>query len=305
MLLSTLCLSLALANASQSEASSYGRDNVVICLDASGSMKESMPGSALTKMQAARQAIATVLAGVPMETQVGLLVFSGEGKESGDWVFDLGKRDDRTLIQRLNQITPRGGTPLGAYMVKGTESLLAQRAQQNGYGTYRLLVVTDGEASDKEVLAAAMPDIRTRGLMLDVIGVNMSGAHSLANDVSSYRSADDHVALQEAIRQVFAEVGAQGTDSVEDDFELLEAFPDGAVKGVIERLAFHDDGPIVMAAKTTSRRSKRSSSGNVPTPKRPTPRSGGDSGGISPLLFIATAMLLFFGVRAAARKSRP
>ncbi len=300
MLLSTLCLSLALLNGPQAELSTYDRDNVVICLDASGSMKESMPGSSLTKMEAARQAIATVLAGVPEATQVGLLVFSGQGKQSGDWVFQLGKRDDRTLIRRLNRIMPKGGTPLGEYMVKGTEALLEQRAKQNGYGTYRLLVVTDGEASDKEVLAAAMPDIRTRGLMLDVIGVKMSGAHSLANDVSSYRSADDQTALQEAIRQVFAEVGAQGTDDVEDNFELLEAFPKGAVKGVIDSLSHHNDGPIAMASIIAA-----AGSGPAPqTPRRPSPApsSGGGGGtGLSPLVFIAVAMLLFFGIRTAAR----
>ena len=270
-------------------------------------MKEAMPGSNLTKMEAARDAIATVLAGVPEATQVGLLVFSGRGKVGGDWVFPLGKRDDRMLIDRLNQITPNGGTPLGEYLVKGTESLLAQRKEQNGYGTYRLLVVTDGEASDKDVVAAAMPDIRTRGLMLDVIGVNMSGAHSLATDVSSYRSADDRAALQEAIRQVFAEVGSKGADDVSDDFELLEAFPDGAVKGVIDRLAGHDDGPIIMADAKGSNRSSRAPGGHVtPTPSpgnNQGPGPSGDSDGPSPLLFIGIPVILFLLIRAGVRAS--
>jgi len=65
-------------------------DNVVIVLDASGSMAERMRGFRASKMEAAKAALLDVLKQIPATTHVGLLVFSGRGVRD-PWVFPLGR----------------------------------------------------------------------------------------------------------------------------------------------------------------------------------------------------------------------
>ena len=220
-------------------------DNVVIVLDASGSMEKPMLGNPqVVKMDAAKQAMRDVLGTVLRETQVGLLVFSGQGHE-GDWLFPLGPRDDGKLLADLAKVQPDGGTPLGAYMKKGADRLLEQRAAQNGYGSFRLLLITDGQASDEDEMNRNLPEILGRGLTLDVIGVSMARQHALATKVHSYRKADDAESLSEAISAVFAEVSRSATDGAATaEFELLQGLPDGVATGIIEALATNHDEPI-------------------------------------------------------------
>ena len=59
----------------------------------------------------------------------------------------------------IDSITSQGGTPLGEYMKQGADALLDARKKQFGYGTYRLLVVTDGEANDAGLVDGYTPDI--------------------------------------------------------------------------------------------------------------------------------------------------
>lgn len=236
-------LLLGLAAVPQTDATDFDRDNVVILLDASGSMRDPLPGSRGSRMDAAKDAIRRVLKTVPADTQVGLLVFSGRNKPR-DWIYPLGPRDDGALVDGMQQVQASGKTPLGRYLKAAADSLLTQRDAQNGYGSFRLLVVTDGQATDKDVLAAYLPDVLRRGIVMDVIGVAMDEEHDLANKVHTYRRADDQQALSEALTEVFAEVGSQGAADLAADFELLDALPDGAVQELIDAVAVRNDEPI-------------------------------------------------------------
>ena len=125
--LSALALGLLLVNAPVSAQEAV--DNVVIVLDGSGSMAGSLPGSKMNKMTAAKAALKQVLKSVPESTHIGLLVFSAKGVET-DWIYPLGPRDDAKLMQAIDRPQPGGGTPLGAYLKKGTDRLLEERAKQ-------------------------------------------------------------------------------------------------------------------------------------------------------------------------------
>jgi hypothetical protein len=100
-------------------------DNVVVVLDASGSMKSNMRGSSMPKITAARNAIKEVIQTIPQTTRVGLLVFGGG---ADGWVYQLGPRDDQKLFASLQRISASGGTPLGSYMKTGADKLPYRRA---------------------------------------------------------------------------------------------------------------------------------------------------------------------------------
>lgn len=219
-------------------------DNVVIVLDASGSMDGRMPRSAVVKMDAAKEALKQVVLQLPPELQVGLLVFSGKGMTSG-WVYPLGPRDDARLLEAIDRPQPAGGTPLGASIKKAADRLLEERQRQLGYGTFRLLLVTDGEAEDQKLVERYTPEIIARGITVDVIGVAMNRRHTLATQVHSYRPANDPESLQRALAEVFGEISVAQDDSAQTEaFAALAPIPAEVATAALQALAASGNHPI-------------------------------------------------------------
>ena len=218
-------------------------DNIVVLLDGSGSMEDTMTGNR-TRMSVAKQALKKVLDLVPPNTNLGLVVFSVNTRDP--WVYPLGEVDPQKLRDGVDRTIPGGGTPLGQYMKIAADKLLEQRTKQKGFGSFRLLIVTDGEASDPYLVDQHLPDILSRGVTVDVIGVAMQEDHALATRVHSYRRANDAQALDEALSAVFAEVssGGDANDSLEAQFELVSALSPEVADAALTALTHVSDHPI-------------------------------------------------------------
>ena len=103
---------LGWTNSAQAEQSYH--DSVVILLDGSGSMNESMDGgSGQAKIDAAKAALNVVVRKIPKTTYVGLLVFSS--RISDPWVYPMGPLDANLFMERVNGVVADGGTPLNRY----------------------------------------------------------------------------------------------------------------------------------------------------------------------------------------------
>lgn len=217
--------------------------NVVVVLDDSGSMDDLMRTSRgrVRRIDAAKQALIEVLSKLPMETDVGVLALNSQLNAS-NWIIPFGTGTPQAWLQNIRQLRAEGGTPLGQFLKIGADALLQARSQKN-YGDYRLLVVTDGEANDPGLVDSYLPDILSRGLIVDVIGVDMQSDHSLATRVHNYRRADDDSALQQAISEVFAETSSASQDA-ETDFEILAALPDEFAERALKSLAARGNAPI-------------------------------------------------------------
>jgi len=270
-----------------------------------------MPGG-VVRMDGAKAALLAVLEQIPRTTQVGILVFSGDNVPD-EWIYPLGPRDDDKLRTAIARPQPNGGTPLGAYLKKGADRLLVERARQHGYGTYRLLVVTDGQASDSAVVDAHLPEVLGRGLTVDLIGVGMNQEHKLAKAVHSYRSAADQESLRKAISEVFAEVrgaGAGGADQAAD-FELLEGLPHElatAMLGAVGRLENAPIGerpapPPAPPAESGGAAGGAAAPGGPPAPApAPAPTGGGGLCGLAPFGLLS---LWALGRRFSRRTQEP
>lgn len=209
-------------------------DHLVIILDGSGSMDEKMRGG--TRMTAAKKALRIALAELPASTRIGLLTFSANVRDP--WLFPLGPRDDERLNQAIDQPKPGGRTPLGHYLKIGSDRLFEAREAEHGYGTYRLLVVTDGEATDEELMVSFAPMLVGRGVGLDVIGVAMPGDHELKRYAHSYRSADDPKTLQRAVQEALAEVTFSGDEATAGAaFAFLDGLPDDFAMAALAELS--------------------------------------------------------------------
>ena len=281
--------------------------NVVVLVDDSGSMSDRMR-SGVRRIQAAKDALAIVVQQLPADANVGLLALN-QG-----WVVPLQPVNQPLMERGIQQLKAAGGTLLGQNMKSAADQLLELREQQV-YGDYRLLVVTDGEANDQPVLEWVLQDVLARGLTVDVIGVDMQSDHSLATKVHRYRRADDPETLQQAIAESLAESDAQDENDVgaESDFELIAGLPDDVAMTILTTLSTAKNGPIGRDVQPHASQGDRGFDlqGRPPAPPAamPLPTTPGQTGFSLNFGFLLCAGILFFGVSTifamlrAARRS--
>lgn len=277
--------SASVAASSQTPATeSKSIDNVVVVLDASGSMREKIRGTNQTRMEMAKSAIIRVLEQVSPTTNVGILVFSGGRKAAGDWVVPLGPVRIDAIRAALSPIQPDGGTPLGEYMRQGADRLLQQRQLQLGYGSFRLLVVTDGEESAPQMVDRFLPEVLSRGINVNVIGLDMKSGHSLATKVNSYKSAQNASELVSAMKAVFAEVGASSQDALDtEQFEMIASLNTEAATGILAALRPESNDPIgtpkpqSLPSDATSTQATSTSTASQPVPSQSGQSQSGQS----------------------------
>ncbi len=220
----------------------FADNNVVIVFDDSGSMETKMR-SGKTRMQTAKEALTTVMDKIPENSKIGIVTLNR------GWIVELGEVNKNEVKQKVAKLSSTGGTPLGSYLKIGADSLLKAR-EKNHYGVYKLLVLSDGEASDANLVDLYLPDILSRGIVVDVIGVDMSRSHSLATRVNSYKKGDDLNSLTKAVTEVFAESTDKGQDK--SDFELLTGMPNDVALTAIKTLGENGNWPIGTSQKKTS-----------------------------------------------------
>ena len=245
------------------------KDNIVVILDASGSMQDKFSGDRTkSKMEAAKAALQEVLSKIPDDTHIGLLVFSGANIRN-EWIYPLGPKDTQKLTAAIHLPQPGGNTPLGKYIRIGANRLLEQREKQYNYGNYRLLVVTDGEASDADKVKHYTPEILNRQIRVDVIGVDMKTDHMLANVVDSYRKADNPGELVAAVSQILAETDDTGTDvGGEDAFEYIAPLSSEIAADLIQRLTTPPSNTSIVVKPMEATPSQTTTPRTTPTPQR-------------------------------------
>lgn len=215
-------------------AEEKAHDCLVVVMDGSGSMSESMSDGG-TRMVVAKAALQKVLAKVPPDTWIGVVVFSNGVRN--EWVVPLGPRQT-DMPAKINAVVEGGSTPLGEYIKKGADALVAERERQFNLGQYRLIVVTDGAATDGNLMNRYAPEVVERGIRLDVIGLAMEDTHALAAMADSYQPAQNADQLDRALAKVMQiESSSNPAQAGGDDFAVVSALPDDAVLGIIKAVA--------------------------------------------------------------------
>jgi hypothetical protein len=156
----------------------------------------------------------------------------------------LAELNRTTALQQVENVNADGGTPLGQAMIAAMDQLLHLRTGQP-YGDYRLLVVTDGEATDGWLLDQHLSEMVSRGVVVDVIGVDMQAAHSLSSKSHSYRRANDAASFERALSEIFAEESASSDgDAAQGNFDLISGLPDEFAGELLTSWALLPNGPI-------------------------------------------------------------
>lgn len=231
--------------------SSRAVPHVVIIFDDSGSMDERLSTNrSVTKLETAKEALITVLRDVPDGAKVGLYLLNGQydpnSQSTEQWWIPLGPLNKTKATARIRELKTNGGTPLGSAIKAGCDRLLEVK-KEDFYGTYRLLIVTDGETTgygEEDKVNRYIPDIMARGFITtDVIGVDMASSHTLSTKVNNYRDASDQKQLEAGIKAVFAESSPNDKNSAED-YELTAALPADMVPKVIAAMNESGDYPV-------------------------------------------------------------
>jgi len=214
--------------------------NVVFVVDASGSMDATFAGDrSITRMDAAKKALAAVLNKLPLNSNVGILAFPYQG-----WVYPLAPINKSKLNTAITSIRANGGTPLGRFMRDGANELI-KLAKQKKYGVYKLIVVTDGEATDDAITPlTGVGNILSKGILVEAIGVDMDRDHTLATRVP-YRSANNPNELFNAVQAVVAESGSGHSE----DYEIIASLDPQIAMAAVQALTTPDYLPVGVVPK--------------------------------------------------------
>ncbi|MFA5987284.1 MAG: vWA domain-containing protein [Candidatus Paceibacterota bacterium] len=190
--------------------------NFYFVFDDSGSMQGD-------KVEQAKTAVRQALATVPDDgLNLGLAHFSlGSGHE----LVPLGPNNRARFLAAIDGIDAGGYTPLTETIAIALERLVEQYKKQCGYGEYRIVVVTDGEATGRSIDDTPLLLDEARkvvpSISLTSIGYQLGSEHALKKYSNRYSEANDGAQLQAALSAELAE----STDFSVTDFAPVDVTP--------------------------------------------------------------------------------
>jgi Ca-activated chloride channel family protein len=181
--------------------------NFYVIFDGSGSMAESLNKQCKgdkrfgSRLEGAKWAVEQFLPLVPQEVNLGLWIFDADGNSER---VVLGPDTRDKFLIAVKKTRAGGNTPLTESIEQGVNRLVQQRDKQLGYGEFRLVVVTDGEATGRP-LPQAVAYARERHIPIYTIGLCLGAGHELRKYSVSYRAADSIEALKRGLEETLAE----------------------------------------------------------------------------------------------------
>ncbi len=253
LILGILVMLLPLAATAQDDQNNVA--NVIIVLDDSGSMRAGISG-AQNRMEAAKRAAIAGVEALPPGSFVGVYALNKK------WVYDLQRYEVGMFKQAVSSVQHGGGTPLGDAMGTANKSLQDRYNATNGYGTYTILVITDGEASDPAVMQSEARRILNKSYMrLNAIGVGMIGSHMLKTDVCQgcYADVKDAHTLASTVVSMLAEDSADHPLELSEEAELARKNIDPELLFAMAKAVM--DKPAAPAAQSATPKPNRGNAG--------------------------------------------
>jgi Ca-activated chloride channel homolog len=207
LLLTTLAMPLGAAAQSQQGGEAALTRNFYFIFDGSGSMAESLNQQCRgdkrfgSRLEGAKWAVGQFLPLVARDVNLGLWVFDASGNSER---VALGPDNRSQFLTAVQKTRAGGNTPLTESIAQGIDRLVQQRDKQLGYGEFRLIVVTDGEATGRP-LPHAVAYARERRIPIYTIGLCLAADHELRKYSVSYRAADSIEALKRGLEETLAE----------------------------------------------------------------------------------------------------
>lgn len=189
-----------------------------IVLDNSGSMNDDrcVPKKQ-TKFKVAQTALVGFIDSLSPDDNLAVAVFDGR---TARMVVDYGHGAVhlQAAKQSITSLKADEETPLWGALDFAKGEMLTQLQRQAGYGTHRLIVVTDGESRDYVPAPKAEEIVLETPVEVHVIGFCTGSGHSLnVEGVTAFYTADDPDQLAAGLRATQAEVGDFQATSFDED----------------------------------------------------------------------------------------
>ena len=189
------------------DAAAFLTKNYYVVFDGSGSMSDSecSGGDYHGRIAPARRAMVDFAHSLPADANLGLYVF-----DANSWSERVplghGPANRASYDRAINDTVAGNATPLGASLQIAYEALRKQSLKQNGYGEYYIVVVTDGGATDGDLMAKMVRKIAATPVVLETIGFCIPQGHALNQPgLTLYQGADNPVDLANGLAKVRAE----------------------------------------------------------------------------------------------------
>ncbi|HCF27197.1 MAG TPA: hypothetical protein DEV81_08340, partial [Cyanobacteria bacterium UBA11049] len=231
---------LAASDADKQEQPTSKQNNVLIALDASGSMVGKINDE--TKLDVAKSAIARFVTELPKTTQVGLTVFGHQGsnKEADkaiscagiDAIYPLAQLNDLQFAQAVDSFQATGFTPMAATLERLNQNLSTYDSSTNQNVVY---LISDGtENCDGDPVAAARQlHASNAKVIVNVIGLNVNRADGrqlkavAAAGGGEYFSAANAVELNEVLLRAknSSELNQPSTVNLDNQTQEVASLP--------------------------------------------------------------------------------
>lgn len=144
------------------------RITTVVVLDDSGSMAGDI--------NAAKDAVIRSIELLPDSARVAVI-----GLNAGDILEAMPAPDAKSAISvELQPVPADGSTPLAEAVIRAFQILETEATRQRGFGTYRVVITTDGEADDNYALQQAVAHVLSKSpIEVTTIGIGMGRDHVL------------------------------------------------------------------------------------------------------------------------------
>jgi len=117
----------------------------------------------------------------------------------------IGSGNKEEFLNIINSLQPGGKTPLGEALLASVDKIIEQYKKQLGYGTYRIIIITDGEQTGIDLNQPCFYLAQHGFIGLYSIGLCMKSSHTLKNFSLSYRDANNYEELEQALVEATAE----------------------------------------------------------------------------------------------------
>ena len=177
--------------------------NFYFLFDMSGSMDERCSGK--RKIDGAKEAVTRFMKNIPDDVNIGLMLFGTRSGDDYGEALPIASGNKEEFLKIINSLEPGGKTPLGEALLASVDKIIEQYKKQLGYGTYRIIIITDGEQTGID-LKQPCDYLAQHGFIgLYSIGLCMKSSHTLKKYSLSYRDANNYEELEQALVEAAAE----------------------------------------------------------------------------------------------------
>ena len=184
------------------------RKNIVIIFDDSGSMRAGIP----SRLVRAKKATKQFVSGIPNNYNLGIYTLNR------GYIFPLQTLNSKSMLKAqkyIDNINTEGSTPLAKSLNEILTVMQKQKKVQAGYGSYTIVIATDGLADSPTRMFNAVDKVIDNEIMINTIGIDIKN-HGLRT-VTKFTEASSAKELLKAMNKAIkSEISTNAKFIVQD-----------------------------------------------------------------------------------------